>query len=140
MNRRKMTTRPRNNGLVLLITVFVIALVSAVVVGLLQMTTEEIQIMSNQVYTTEALATAEAGLNDAFAELRADSGWTTGFTNKSFNGGSYTVTVSGTLPSLSLESTSTSSQGFVARAQTDIRVGASGPPYAIVIDALRINE
>ena len=37
---------------------------------------KEIQLMQNQVYAAEALATAEAGLNDAFKELRADAAWT----------------------------------------------------------------
>ena len=65
-----------HNGSVLLIAIFVTALLSAVVIGILQMNTEEMQLMLNQIYAAEALATAEAGLNDAFAELRADSSWT----------------------------------------------------------------
>ena len=129
----------RNNGSVLLITIFVVALLSAITIGILQINTEEIQLMRNQIRAAEALATAEAGLNDVFAEIRADSTWTTGFTDKSFNGGSYTVTVTGTLPNRTITSTGTSSQGFVAKVEADITVGSSNP-YVIRIDSLRINE
>jgi Tfp pilus assembly protein PilX len=118
--------------------IFVIALLAAVVMGMLQINTEEIQVMRNQIYAAEALATAEAGLNDAFAEIRADSSWSTGFTDKAFNGGSYTVAVVGSVPSLTITSTGTSSQGFVSEVAADVKVGASSP-YTISIDALRLN-
>jgi len=134
-----MKTRLRNNGSVLLITIFAVALLSAITIGILQMNTEEIQLMRNQIRAADALLIAEAGLNDAFAEIRADSTWTTGFTDKSFNGGSYTVTVTGSLPNLTITSTGTSSQGFVARIEADITVGSSSP-YVIAINNLRINE
>ena len=134
-----MKARLRNNGSVLLITIFVVALLSAITIGILQINTEEIQLMRNQIRAAEALATTEAGLNDAFAEIRVDSTWTTGFTNKAFNDNSYTVTVTGSLPNLTITSTGTSSQGFVAKVEADITVGSSSP-YVIAIDNLRINE
>jgi Tfp pilus assembly protein PilX len=134
-----MNRKPRQKASVLLITIFVTALLSAVTIGILQINTEEIQLMRNQIYAAEALATAEAGLNDAFSELRVDSSWNTGFSSKSFNNGSYTVTVSGTLPNLTIASTGTSSQGFIARVEADLTVGSSSP-YIMRIDELRINE
>jgi len=135
-----MKTGLKNNGSVFLMTVFVIALLAALTMGMLQMNTEEVQLMRNQIYAVQALCVAEAGLNDAFAEIRADSGWAVGFVDESFNGGSYTVDVSGGLPNLTIESEGTSSQGFVARMAADITVGTSGPPYVVRIDQLRINE
>ena len=134
-----MKAKIENSGTVLVIAIFVVALLSAVIIGMLQMTTEEIQIMINQIYSAEALATAEAGLNDAFAELRDDSSWSTGFTDKAFNGGSYTVDVSGSLPSLTIESTGTSPQGYIAQVDADTIIGTSNP-YTVTIDELRINE
>lgn len=134
-----MKATPGNNGTVLLMTVFIVALLSALVMGMLQMNTEEIQVMRNQVFAAHALTTAEAGLNDAFAEIRADSSWSAGFTNKTFNGGSYTVDVSGSLPNLTIESTGTSVQGYVAQVDADATIGTSSP-YTITIDELRINE
>ncbi|MBN2181862.1 MAG: hypothetical protein JW715_08090 [Sedimentisphaerales bacterium] len=125
----------KNNGSVLLVTIFVIAFLSALVIGMLQMNTEELQLVENQIYSAQALATAEAGLNDAFSELRADSSWNAGFTNKAFEGGSYTVVVDGS----TITSTGISPQGFAARVEADITIGGSSP-YVIRIDNLRINE
>jgi type II secretory pathway component PulK len=130
----------KKNGSVLLIVVFAVAMLSVLTIGILEMHTEEIQLMQNQVYAVQATAVAEAGLNDAFAQIRTDPNWTTGFTNKSFPGyGTYTVTVTGTLPNRTITSTATTSQGFVARVKANITVGSSSP-YIIRIDNLRINE
>jgi Tfp pilus assembly protein PilX len=128
-----------HNGSALLITIFITALLSAITIGILQMNTEEIQLMRNQIFAAKAEAIAEAGLNDAFCELRTDSSWNSGFTDKVFDGGSYTVTVSGSLPNLTITSTGTSSQGFVAKVEADI-TARSTSPYIIRIDQLRINE
>ena len=91
--------------------IFVTALLSAVVIGLLQINTEEIQIAENQIHAAEALAIAEAGLNAALAELRNDPDWTDGFNNEAFAGGSYTVTVDES----EVTSTGQSAAGFTAR-------------------------
>jgi Tfp pilus assembly protein PilX len=133
-----MKTRLRNNGSALLITIFAIALLSAITIGILQMNTEEIQLMRNQIYAAEALAIAEAGLNDAFAEIRVLDTFNSDY-NKSFAGGSYSVDIESNLPNVTIESTGTSSQGFVARIEADIAVGSTSP-YIIRIDSLRINE
>jgi Tfp pilus assembly protein PilX len=134
-----MNRKFRHRGSVLLITIFATALLTAITIGILQMNTEEIQLMRNQIYAAEAQAIAEAGLNDAFSELRVDSSWNSGFSDKTFNSGSYTVTVSGTLPNLTIISTGTSAQSFVARVEADITIGSTSP-YIIRIDSLRINE
>lgn len=134
-----MKTKQRNNGSVFLIVVFVIALLAAVTMGILQINIEEIQVMRNHICVAEALATAEAGLNDAFAEIRNDPNWNTGFTDKAFNDGTYTVTVAGTLPNRTIISTATSPQSFVSRVEAEITIGASSP-YVVRIDNLRINE
>jgi hypothetical protein len=134
-----MVVRAKNDGTVMLIAIFAIALLSAIVIGMLEMNTEELQLMRNQIFSVYAIAIAEAGLNDAFAEIRSDDTWTTGFTDKAYNSGLYTVTVAGSLPNRTLISTGTSSQGFLARVESDITVGNSSP-YVIRIDNLRINE
>ena len=134
-----MNQKRKINGSALLITIFVTVLLTAITIGILQMNTEEIQLMRNQIFAAKAQAIAEAGLNDAFSELRVDSSWNAGFDNKVFVDGSYTVTVSGTLPNLVITSTGTSAQGFVARAEADVTVGSINP-YIIRIDSLRINE
>ena len=133
--------RRRNNGSVLLITIFVIALLSALVIGMLQMNTEEIQLMQNQIYAAQALVTAEAGLNDAFFELRDDDEWVGPLTDEPFNGGLYNVSVTGALPNLTIESEGISVQGFVARVRADVTVDTSdSSDHAIRVDNLRVNE
>ena len=133
--------RERNIGSIMLIAIFAIALLSAMVIGILQMNTEEIQLMQNQIYAAQALATAEAGLNDAFSELRDDDEWVGPLTNEPFNDGLYNVSVTGTLPNLTIESEGTSAQGFVARVEADVTVDTSdSSDHTIRIDNLRINE
>jgi hypothetical protein len=133
------TRAKRNSGTVLVMSVFIVALLSAVVIGMLKMITEEIQVMHNQIHAVQAFNVGQAGLNDAFAKIRADSNWSAGFTDKAFNGGSYTVTVTGSAPNLTIESIGTSAQGFVARVAAETTVG-TGSPHIIRIDELRINE
>lgn len=133
-----MKNKWNKNGSVLLVVVFAVALLTTLVTGILQMNTEELMLMQNQVNAVETLEIANAGLNDAFAELRNDSSWNSGFTDKSFSDGTYTVTVSGTLPSLTVESTSVLS-GFTTRIAADLTV-SSVSPHILRIDKFRINE
>ena len=125
----------------MLIAIFAIALLSAMVIGMLQMNTEEIQLMQNQIYAAQALATAEAGLNDAFSKLRDDDKWVGPLANEPFNGGLYNVSVTGALPNLTIESEGISAQGFVARVKADVTVDNSdSSDHTIRVDNLRINE
>jgi hypothetical protein len=129
----------RDKGSVILLSVFTIALMSILVIGMVQMVTEEVQLAQNHIYAAQAIAVAEAGLNDAFYELRSDSSWNSGFTDKVFGGSSYTVTVAGTLPNIAIESTGTTAQNFMARIAADITISSS-TPYIIRIDNSRVNE
>jgi len=116
--------------------VFLTALLAATVAGHLQVNAEEIQLMQNHIGGAEALATAEAGLNDALAQLRADRHWRRGYTDKSFNGGSYSVTLDGS----TIRSTAVTDAGFMATMEAQVTVAPDGPPYVVRIDGLRINE
>ncbi len=116
--------------------VFVVALLSAIIMGMLQMNTEEIHIMRNHIRAAEALAIAEAGLNDGLAQLRLDSGWDAGFTDKPFSGGAYTVVVE----SSEITSVATSAHGYIARVQAGITVATEGPPHRVNLDSFRVNE
>ena len=137
-SNKNMKLKCRNEGSALLMVIFIVALLAAVVMGILGINTEEIQIMQNQIFAAEAMAIAEAGLNDAFAELRVNDEWNAGFTNKSFAGGSYTVEVGGQAPNLIITSTGTSSQGFVYLVEAEIITGAT-PPYSISINKYKLN-
>lgn len=70
-----MKRRLTNIGSILIITIFTIAMLSTLVIGILEVNAEEIQLMQSQVYAAQALALAEAGLNKAFAEIRNDRDW-----------------------------------------------------------------
>lgn len=125
----------RRYGSVLVMVVFIVALMAAVVMGILQINTEEIQLMQNHVCAARAQAIAEAGLNDAFAQLHSDSSWDTGFADKPFEGGSYTVVANGS----TLTATGTTAEGFSARLDVKVTLSSDGPPYGVTIDRLRIN-
>ena len=128
----------RNYGSAFLLVVFIVALLAAVVMGMLQINTEEIQIMRNQIFAAKARALAEAGLAETMYLIRQDvGGWSDGFTKNLYDG-SYTVTVIGSKPNLTIESVATSEDGFVCKIQTDLVVGYIFP-YAIRVDSFKIN-
>jgi Tfp pilus assembly protein PilX len=128
----------KNNGSVFLVVVFAVALLATLTVGILQMSTEELQLMQNNIYAAYALATAEAGLNDAFARIRQDTD--PNIASTPFNGGSYAVTAGASAVSdLLITSTGTTSQNYTARVEADVTIGTGGSPV-IRIDNLRVNE
>jgi type II secretory pathway component PulK len=130
-----MRTKCIESGSVLLVVVVLVALLAATVMGHLQVNAEEIQLMQNHIHGAQALAIAEAGLNDALARLRLDSNWNSGFAGKPFNDGSYSVTVDGA----TIASAATTSNGFTARVEAVVTIAPDGPPHLIRIDELRIN-
>ena len=130
-----MRTRWNPTGSVLLVVVVLVALLAATVMGHLQVNAEEIQLMQNHLRGAEALCLAEAGLNDALAQLRTDPTWTSGFTDKPFNNGTYTVTIEDS----TITAVGTTSSGFMARMRAEVTVAYAGPPYIVRIEELRIN-
>ena len=135
-----MKVKQKNSGVVMLMTIFVVAILSAVVMGIMQINRNEIRLVKDQIFADQALATAEAGLNNAFARIRVDDEWADGFDNEEFNGGFYDVSVTGTLPNLTIVSQGTTSQSFVTKVEADVTVAASGSDNIIRIDNLRVNE
>jgi Tfp pilus assembly protein PilX len=125
-----MKIKTKNNGSVLLMVIFTIALLTAFVVGMLEMNTEQIQIMRNEIFAAQAIAIAEAGMADAFARIRTNSALPGNFSS-SFGGGSYSVTITGSLPDPNIN--------YQARVRADITVDTANS-YVIRVDQLRINE
>jgi hypothetical protein len=101
---------------------------------MLQLNTEDIQLVQNQINAAQAIATAEAGLNDALSRIRQSGNPNTNISSTSFNGGSYTVTGGSTITSIG-----TTAQGFTARVDANITVGTASP-YIIRINKLCINN
>ena len=135
-NRPSIITHQWEAGSVLLVVVLLVALLAAVVMGYLQVNTEEIQLVRNHVGGAEAVAIAEAGFNDALAQLRREPGWSAGYEGKPFAGGSYTVVVEGS----TVTSTALTARGFVARVQAEITRGTGGSPSRVEVSRLRINQ
>ncbi|UCE99534.1 MAG: hypothetical protein JSV82_00225 [Planctomycetota bacterium] len=132
-----MKTKAKNAGSVFMITVFVIAFLSAVVGGICHINAQEIQLMRNQIWAAQALATAEAGLNEAMAELRLDKNWSAGFHNKVLSSGLYTVVV-GT-DEITATASVDSWPGYTAKIKARFSVKEASP-YVIRIDSYEVNE
>ena len=129
----------KRSGNAMILTIFVIALASALIIGMLQLNTEQTLLLKNQIGLTQATAVAEAGLNDALAQLRSNINWDQGFDNKRFGSGRYTVEVAGTPPELTITSTGRANQDFTARIEARIDSEDTAAPYRIVIESFRIN-
>lgn len=123
-------------GSALLIVVFVVALLAAAVAGMLQIDTEQIQLMQNHLYLTEAANIAEAGIEDAIRCLRQDKSWKEGFSAEPFGDGSYTVEVKQD----TITSTGISAKGFATRIEADVSITGSHAPYTVAITAMRLDE
>ncbi|MCU0914826.1 MAG: hypothetical protein MUC88_09715 [Planctomycetes bacterium] len=124
------------SGSVLLVAVLLVALLATVVMGHLQVNTEETQLLHNHAQSTEALALAEAGLNDALARLRQDPDWKAPLVDQPLGRGSYTVVVDGA----TVTSTAVTAQGFVARVEAEITYTTGGSSSGVRIEKLRINR
>ena len=108
--------KKRESGVALIISLFVLFLSSVLVVAFLDSLTTDMQITKNQSSMIEATYIAEAGIEDALYELKQDSGWDVGFTEKTFPDGSgsvYTVTIdNSSYPQISITSTAVLEAGF----------------------------
>jgi len=134
-----MINTTNRKGSVLLIAVFTIAVITVLVGGMLAITTEQLQLLSNQTSSAQAFQVAEAGINDAMASLRSNRTWNAGFTNKTFWIGSYTVDINNIdLPTVVIRSVA-AANGYTARMTAQVTVGDSSP-YAVRMDNLRINN
>jgi Tfp pilus assembly protein PilX len=135
-----MIIKNKKSGSALLVTVFIIAVLATLVAGMLQITAEQTQLMQNQVYATEAFEIAEAGLNDAMAQIRSNRLWNTGFSVKPFADGSYTVDVNNAdIPAVTIAATGANAQGYVARITAHTTVDYD-TPCRIRIDMLKVNR
>jgi len=122
-------------GSVLLVVVVLAALLAAVVMGHLEINIEEMQLVQNHTGGAEALAGAEAGVNEALARLRQDPDWRDGVTDKPFPGGSYTVVVKGS----TVTSTAVTSRGFVAQMAAEVSQESGSSGRAWHMTGVRIN-
>ncbi len=146
-----------NSGSILLITVFAIAMLSTLVVGILEANTSEIQLVQNQLYAAQALALAEAGLNAVMAQIRNDPTWrqdiptveeTVHYKDMWVNGalpadaeefadGYYIVGFDGSR--VVITAGVKSWRGYTAIIEAQVTI-SPGVPHIIRIDNLKVNE
>jgi len=118
-----------SRGAILLMTVFIIALGTILVIGFLQLSLADLQIVRNHQYSVRALYIADAGIEDALYELGQDKNWDVGFTDKAFAGETYTVTITNNQPNpSSMECVSTVDGSFQRRIEVQSVVSGSNPP------------
>lgn len=122
-------------GMALLLVIFLLALLAIVVCGILQMNTEEIQILTNHMGMAQAQAIAEAGLHHALAKKRRDPSWQAGFHNRPFADGQYSVALHGD----TLTATGRSPQGYEMSVRADIAVVQQQGQRLIQIQSWRVN-
>jgi type II secretory pathway component PulK len=66
-----MRTKAKNNGSVLIVVVFAIALLTAFVAGMLQLNAEQIQIMKNEIFSAQRLQLQKQALLMRSADCEA---------------------------------------------------------------------
>jgi len=122
------TTKDKR-GAILLMTVFIIALGTILIIGFLELSISDLKIVRNHQYSTRALHIADAGIEDALYELGQNSNWDTGFTDKAFAGETYTVVVYNHYPnSTTVESTATVDGTYQKSIQAGSTVQGGNPP------------
>ncbi len=98
----------KERGAALIIALMVAVSLSMLIISTLEMVTSGIYITSNHKKYLRSLYMADAGVEDSIKQLRADPNWSTGFSNKSFESGSYTVSIdNSSSPLITITSTGT---------------------------------
>ena len=86
----------RRRGAVLLLVLFLMIITAPIILMMLDNHTTQTRCLHNHIQANTALYVAEAGTQDAIAELLQTPTWRTGFTDKEFpigSGHAYTVTL-----------------------------------------------
>ncbi|MHC4158770.1 MAG: hypothetical protein ACYSSO_06795 [Planctomycetota bacterium] len=134
----------RDKGSVLVMSVFVIIMVSALVIGILQINLSEVWLTQHRVNAAQARAVAEAGLNDALARIRIDPNGTTEDFSQTlpaagdFAGGQYTVDVNS--DTITVTADVNEWVGYRATLEAEITVSDGNTPHIIRIDSVKVNE
>lgn len=138
--KRKMRRVAKTRGTALLVAVFISALLATIVVAMMNMDISQLKLVKNQINKAQSRAVAEAGLNDAIANLRDDEDWRDGFDGKSLpEAGSYSVelTPPGESDVIDIVSTGTAENGFVTVVEAQVTVSDESPK--IIVEDVRIR-
>lgn len=121
-----MRCQSRRSGVALLLAIFVMALATALVVATLEAERMRYIALRNTVDWESARYAAEAGLNQAFAELASDITWRDGIATTEFPAGSgltYSVTVSDGNNGLVHVTSIGNAGGFTRRLNSTVKQG-----------------
>ncbi len=130
-----MKRKQRQDGVVLIATLFTALLMAVFIIGFIGQTTVDLNVSTNYVETLQAYYIAEAGVADAMAEMRengllSNTQWTSTFPSGSSD--TYTVTVSES--STLIESRGqTAPLGFTRALEVVVSVSGSSAPYSVRI-------
>lgn len=125
--------RSDQRGAVLLMMVFLVTFSTLFVGALLRSHTSDLQIARNHIGSMKALFVADAGIEDAIAELRNNFSWSSGFSNKTFPAGSgshYSVSVTNNHPKVVITSIGTA-DGFVRTIEIELNIVETTAPYPV---------
>ena len=150
-----MQSGSKNKASVYIIVIFVIAMLATITMGILQMNTQELNLVRHRIYAAQALALAEGGLNMAMAEIRNDSTWTsetldiTGLVGSSewwttlethgtsFGDGFYATSYDGN--DVTITAGVDSWRGYTSKIEAQVTV-TSTAPHIIRINNYKVNE
>ena len=130
-----MTTKQRQSGSVLIVTLFTALLMAVFIVGFLGITTVDLNVSTNTVESLQAYYIAEAGIADAMAQMRqsgamADKSWTSTYPAGSSD--QYSVTVSNS-SGLIISQGQTSPLGFSRALEVAVNVSGGSAPYTVTV-------
>lgn len=123
-----------NKGTIMVMVVYCIALFTAMMVGFLGVCTEDTLLLQNEVKYVESWYIAEAGLNDAYAQIKDNPYWNEGYSGKSLGKGDYTVNIYGYPPNLTVRSLGRCNQGYPVCMETDLYLSDVELPQIYILD------
>ena len=120
---RKCSSR---SGAAILVSIFVVAVMSIMVVSAVKIQSSRMASVRNTVAYEQALYLAGAAAHHALAELEADSSWRTGLTDVEFppaSGNTYTATVTDDAPTGVIIDASGTADGITRSVQLSVSLG-----------------
>ena len=98
----------QESGAVLIIILMLVSILATLTLSTLEMVLAGIQITANHKRDIQSLYVADAGVEDSIRQLRANPSWNSGFSNKAFGSGSYTVSINNSsYPNITINSAGT---------------------------------
>ena len=121
-------------GAALLLAIFSLIIISLLVTAFLELTTIDLQIISNHLMRNQALYIADAGIEYAISQLRINKNWKQTLRPIELpvgSGNTYDVTYSSVSGKINSKATLVSGQEITLEAKVSVKTGT--PTYAVKI-------